>query len=141
MKPIVAIKQLYDSAGSQDGRRILVDRLWPRERTRDELAIDDWYPDTSPSSDLRQCWHRNELTPEAFTHAYRHELDSHPERLTPLLRHIRSGTLTLLTAQTDVSSSFLPVLRKCLLEAIAEEDRQCQSEPASPTCYRGAFDP
>jgi len=135
MKPVVAIKQLYDSASSQDGLRILVDRLWPRERKREELAIDDWYQDAAPSTGLRQCWHRSELTPEAFAHAYRHELSSHPDRLTPLLRHARNGTLTLLSASPDPYTSHLPILRQQILDALAEEDRQCQDQPSSPTCY------
>ena len=141
MKPVVAIKGLYDSASAQDGIRLLVDRLWPRGRKREDLDIDDWYQDASPSSGLRQCWHRDELTHEAFAHAYRHELASNPACLTPLLRHVRNGTLTLLTASRDPAQSHLPILRQCLLEAIAEEDRQCQSEPSSPTCYQPSSKP
>ncbi|WP_041521738.1 DUF488 domain-containing protein [Gilvimarinus agarilyticus] len=141
MKPVVAIKRAYDSPSQQDGIRILVDRLWPRGRQRDELEIDDWYQDAAPSSGLRQCWHRDELTPEAFGHAYRHELHSNPQCLTPLLRHTRNGTLTLLTASRDPAKSHLPILRQCLVEAIDEEDQQFQSEASSPTCYRGATKP
>ncbi|WP_049723276.1 DUF488 domain-containing protein [Gilvimarinus polysaccharolyticus] len=135
MKPVVAIKRLYDNASPQDGMRILVDRLWPRERKREDLNIDDWQQHAAPSNGLRQCWLRGELTPEAFSHAYRNELNNNPDNLTLLLRHARNGRLTLLSANRDPNQSPLPILRQYLLDTLAEEDRHCQSEPSSPICY------
>ena len=38
----LAIKRVYAPPAESDGKRILVDRLWPRGLSRSEAAIDDW---------------------------------------------------------------------------------------------------
>ncbi len=35
-------------------RRVLVDRLWPRGRSKEDLALDDWRKEVAPSDDLRR---------------------------------------------------------------------------------------
>ncbi|WP_020207606.1 DUF488 domain-containing protein [Gilvimarinus chinensis] len=132
----IRFKRIYQQADSSDGTRILVDRLWPRGQSKDDVPMDDWYKEASPSSDLRRCWHRGELTEDAFSHAYRHQLDKAPETLLPLLRAARQGTVTLLTASREPEHSHLPVLRRALLDALEVEDAADQSEPASAVCYQ-----
>ncbi len=132
----IRFKRIYQQADSSDGIRILVDRLWPRGQSKDDVPMDDWYQEASPSSDLRRCWHRGELTEDAFSHAYRHQLDQAPASLWPLMRAARAGTLTLLTASRDPKRSHLPVLRLALLDALEAEDAADRSEPASAVCYQ-----
>ena len=95
-----------------DGRRVLVDRLWPRGMTKDRLEIDLWMKEIAPSSDLRRWYgHRPERF-AAFTARYREELRS-TERETDLAglrRMARRGRLTLLTATRDVDRSAAIVL-------------------------------
>ena len=50
----VRIRRAYEEPGPDDGRRVLVDRVWPRGRTRDELRLDAWERELAPSSDLRR---------------------------------------------------------------------------------------
>ncbi|MHB8960035.1 MAG: DUF488 family protein, N3 subclade, partial [Candidatus Limnocylindrales bacterium] len=38
----VRIRRAYEEPGRDDGRRVLVDRVWPRGRTREELRLDAW---------------------------------------------------------------------------------------------------
>jgi hypothetical protein len=38
----IRLKRAYDSAGSGDGTRILIDRLWPRGSRKADAAIDVW---------------------------------------------------------------------------------------------------
>ena len=61
----VSIKRIYEPASSEDGRRVLVDRLWPRGIKKADAAIDRWLRDIAPSAELR-CWfaHRPERWPE-----------------------------------------------------------------------------
>ncbi len=132
----IDLKRVYDSPKKSDGARVLVDRLWPRGKRREDLALSDWYKDASPSPALRRRWHKGDIDEDTFTEAYKRELEAVPERLIPLMRSARQGRLTLLTATRNPQHSHLPTLRQALLNALAEEDRQADDhEPSSPTCY------
>jgi uncharacterized protein YeaO (DUF488 family) len=48
-----SIKRAYDDAEETDGYRILVDRLWPRGRTKDQMALSQWSKDWAPTPALR----------------------------------------------------------------------------------------
>lgn len=132
----IAFKRVYEPTDSADGARVLVDRLWPRGKRREDLQLTEWYRDASPSSSLRRAWHQDDIDEQRFTDNYRQELQAHPEVLTPLMRHAREGRLSLLTATRNPDQSHLPVLRDALLDHLAREDEQADDrEPSSPTCY------
>ena len=38
----IELKRAYDGAARDDGRRVLVDRVWPRGIAKDGLKIDAW---------------------------------------------------------------------------------------------------
>jgi uncharacterized protein YeaO (DUF488 family) len=38
----IELKRAYDPPARSDGRRVLVDRVWPRGIAKDELEIDAW---------------------------------------------------------------------------------------------------
>lgn len=131
----IEIKGIAQPAEPQDGARVLVDRLWPRGRSREALALDDWYRDASPSPALRRQYQRGEISQTVFAVRYRGELRDHPERLLPLMRQVRyRGALTLLTAERDLDASPLPLLKERLLYALHEEDA-ADREPSSPPCF------
>lgn len=44
----IKIKRIYDEPSSNDGYRILVDRLWPRGISKEKAAIDEWNKDLAP---------------------------------------------------------------------------------------------
>ncbi|MFW6344879.1 MAG: DUF488 domain-containing protein [Halomonas sp.] len=127
----IELKRLYADAADEDGARILVDRLWPRGKPRESLALTDWYRDASPSPALRRQYHRGEISSGVFAARYRGELRDDPESLLPLMRHARRGRLTLLSAARDLEASHLPILRDALLRALHDEDG-ADRKPASP---------
>ncbi len=51
---MIKVKRIYDPPSSRDGRRFLVDRLWPRGVKRDALSLDDWLKDVGPSDAMRR---------------------------------------------------------------------------------------
>jgi hypothetical protein len=55
----IKLKRAYDSAGSGDGTRILIDRLWPRGVRKADAAIDVWAKDIAPSTALRRWFGRS----------------------------------------------------------------------------------
>jgi len=40
VKPIIKVKRVYDEPSSDDGVRVLVDRLWPRGLSKESARID-----------------------------------------------------------------------------------------------------
>ena len=53
---MIKIKRAYDPLSSDDGKRILVDRLWPRGIKKEDAAIDEWLKDIAPSTELRKWY-------------------------------------------------------------------------------------
>ena len=50
----IKLKRVYEPKSPIDGRRILIDRLWPRGVTKKAAAIDSWCRDLAPSTELRK---------------------------------------------------------------------------------------
>jgi uncharacterized protein YeaO (DUF488 family) len=110
----VQIRRVYEAAARErgDGRRVLVDRLWPRGMSKDRLAIDVWMKEIAPSPELRRWYGHRPARFEAFAARYREELRSADRRadLAELRRVAARGRLTLLTATKDVDRSAAAVL-------------------------------
>lgn len=130
----ITLKRIYQPIDDEDGTRMLVDRLWPRGKARENLALTDWYRDASPSPALRRQYHLGEISEAVFAARYRGELRDAPESLAPLMRHARQGRLTLLSAARNLEGSHLPLLREAILQALHDED-VADLEPASPPCF------
>jgi uncharacterized protein YeaO (DUF488 family) len=56
----VAIKRAYEKPSRSDGRRVLVDRLWPRGISKQSAKIDSWLKNLAPSNELRKWYHASE---------------------------------------------------------------------------------
>lgn len=100
----VRVRRIYDPAASDDGIRVLADRVWPRGIRKEAAAIDEWAKDVAPSTELRK-WYGH--VPEKFAQfeaLYRDELATPPTQAA--LDHPRTlakdHALTLLTATRDV---------------------------------------
>ena len=74
----LAIKRVYAPPAESDGKRILVDRLWPRGLSRSEAAIDDWIKEIAPSPALRKWFGHDPARFAEFGNLYLEELDGNP---------------------------------------------------------------
>ena len=109
----VMLKRAYESPTEDDGKRILVDRLWPRGVTKLEAKIDLWLKDVAPSTELRKWFgHAPEKWPE-FKKRYRAELNTNPA-WTELQSLARQGDLTLVYAAKDPLHNEALVLKQLL---------------------------
>jgi len=117
----VQIRRAYEEPQPGDGRRILVDRIWPRGRSRADLRLDAWLKEVAPSHELRRWFgHEAERWPE-FRRRYRAEL-ARPEveaLLGDLESTARNGTLTLVYSAADRDHNQAVVLAELLAERIA----------------------
>lgn len=110
------LKRIYDPVSSDDGRRILVERLWPRGVRKADAGLDEWLREIAPSTELRRWFgHDPDKWPE-FQRRYREELAGHPELLAHLQAHADEGPVTLLFAAKDTERNSAVVLKAVLEE-------------------------
>lgn len=127
---MIQCKRVYDEVAATDGRRVLVDRLWPRGCSKATLQLDAWLREVAPSTELRrQFGHAPDRFGE-FRQLYRRELAGHPEYWQGLLDIAEQGTLTLLFAARATQSNNAQVLAEFL-----EEELDRRAEPSSAVCY------
>ena len=107
---MIQCKRVYEPAASDDGYRVLVDRLWPRGIRKTDLIIDEWLKDIAPSTELRKTFGHDPAKFEPFKKAYLAELEAHPEYWQPLLERAKKGTVTLLYAAHDKQHNQAAVL-------------------------------
>ncbi|MEE1788228.1 DUF488 family protein [Streptomyces sp. SP17BM10] len=112
----VAYRRIYEESSPQDGRRVLVDRVWPRGVKKEDAHLDEWLRDVAPSTELRR-WYGHE--PSRFTEFRRRYLaelrDAEHREAAGHLRDLAAGGgLTLLTATKDVDHSQAAVLAEWL---------------------------
>ena len=115
-KPRVRIRRVYEEPGSDDGARVLVDRLWPRGLSKARAALDEWCKELAPSTELRTWYGHVSDRFEEFARRYRVELKE-PERAA-ILDHLyslaRKRTVTLLTATKHAEISEAAVLAEVI---------------------------
>ncbi|HLG69965.1 MAG TPA: DUF488 family protein [Chloroflexota bacterium] len=112
----VRLKRVYDEPGPEDGRRVLVDRLWPRGLSKERARVDEWLRELGPSTELRK-WFGHEVSRwEEFRAHYRAELDApdQQERLAHLRELARKGTVTLLFGAKDPEHNQAVVVAEAL---------------------------
>lgn len=112
----ITYRRVYEETSPEEGRRVLVDRVWPRGMRREDAHLDEWLRDVAPSTELRRWYaHDPDRFPE-FRHRYRAELRDAEHR--QAARHLRDlatrDRLTLLTATKDVDHSQAAVLAEWL---------------------------
>jgi len=95
----IRTKRVYEPAARGDGKRVLVDRLWPRGLKKGEAQIDTWLRAVAPSDELRRWFGHDAARWDEFRRRYFAELDRNREALEPLLG--MRGTVTLLFAARD----------------------------------------
>lgn len=97
------IKRVYKPPETEDGVRVLVDRLWPRGLSREQARIDLWLKEIAPSDALRRRFHANPAGWEDFKTAYYAELEESPAQsaVRDLLDRLTREPVTLLFAARD----------------------------------------
>jgi uncharacterized protein YeaO (DUF488 family) len=112
------IKRVYKPPETEDGVRVLVDRLWPRGLSRERAQIDLWSKEIAPSDALRRRFHANPAGWEDFKTAYYAELEQSPAQsaVRDLLDRLTREPVTLLFAARDESHNNAVALKEWLDE-------------------------
>lgn len=114
----IRVKRIYRAARVSDGKRVLVDRLWPRGLSKDRARLDLWCREIAPSDALRRWYHADPGGWDAFTARYRQELAARPELVRELAELAETGVVTLLFGSKDEERNNATVLADVLREQI-----------------------
>ncbi|HXX57361.1 MAG TPA: DUF488 domain-containing protein [Thermodesulfovibrionales bacterium] len=111
---MVKIKRIYDPASPDDGKRILVDRLWPRGIKKEEAGIDEWMKEIAPSGELRKWFGHDPSKWEEFRKKYRGELKGKTEFVEKLAAMAKKGKITLLFSAKDREHNNAVVIKEAI---------------------------
>ncbi len=76
---MIRVQRIYSSENDVPGKRVLVERLWPRGFTKERAKLDLWMKDIAPSDDLRKWFNHEPVKWEGFKKRYFAELDKNTE--------------------------------------------------------------
>ena len=111
---MIKVRRVYDTPKSREGRRYLVDGLWPRGIKKVTLSLDGWLRDVAPSTALRKWFGHDPMRWAEFQRRYAAELDRRPEKWRPIVEAARLGNVTLLFGARDLKHNNAVALKKYL---------------------------
>lgn len=111
----IRCRRVYEPASPDDGPRVLVDRVWPRGMTKDQVRADHWLKDAAPSAALRTWFGHDRARWAEFRRRYFAELDANPQAVALLLAAAAEGRVTLLFSARDTECNQAAALRDYLM--------------------------
>ena len=122
---MIKIKRIYDPVSKDDGKRILVDRLWPRGVKKEKAAIDEWLKDIAPSDELRKWFSHDPEKWQEFKKRYKKELSDSDkiDLIKKLKAEAKKGTITFLFAAKDTEHDNAMVLKEVMSKSPATESK------------------
>jgi uncharacterized protein YeaO (DUF488 family) len=130
---MITLKRAYDSVSRTDGKRFLVERLWPRGVSRAKLRVDAWLKEVGPTTELRRWFSHDPRKWSEFRRRYFRELDSRPEAWQPIVSAAQHGRITLVYSSHDTEHNNAVALQQYLqakprpvksARTLADESRQ-----------------
>lgn len=113
---MLKLKRVYDDVSQQDGKRILVDGIWPRGVKKENLEHDEWYKDIAPSTDLRKWFNHDSDKWEEFKKKYKKELKDQKELVDQIKKDSDGHNVTLLYAAKDTELNQAAVIKEYIEE-------------------------
>ncbi|MCZ2101231.1 MAG: DUF488 family protein [Chitinophagales bacterium] len=110
----IQIKRIYEGAASDDGYRVLVDRVWPRGISKVNAALDEWNKDVAPSTELRKWFDHIPDRYEVFKEKYQAELQLQEDTLARFRDIAKKNQLTLVYSARDTEHNQARVLMEVL---------------------------
>ncbi len=111
---MIRIRRAYEPAARGDGRRVLVDRIWPRGVSKEEAQVDEWLKEIAPSNELRKWFGHDPERWEEFRKRYFRELDARPELVQQLREWADGHTVTLVYGARDTEHNNAVALKEYL---------------------------
>ena len=90
----IFLKRAYEKPSSEDGKRLLVERLWPRGLKKEEAEIDEWLKEVAPSTELRKWYSHDPAKWAEFKKRYWKELESKKDVMLKLAKEAKERKVT-----------------------------------------------
>lgn len=112
---MIKSKRVYEKPSRNDGYRILVDRLWPRRLSKEDVKVNEWLKEIAPSDELRKWFMHDPKKWGSFQKKYQRELEKKSELLNKIKQIEKERkTVTLLYSAKDENHNNANVLKKLL---------------------------
>ncbi|MFO7595344.1 MAG: DUF488 family protein [Desulfocurvibacter africanus] len=120
---MLKLKRIHDQTGPDDGKRYLVDRIWPRGARKVDAHLDEWLKALAPSTELRKWFNHDPARWEDFQARYRLELEAPELRalLDRLASEAETGSVTLLYGAKDAQRNQAVVIRRVVGERLEKK--------------------
>jgi uncharacterized protein YeaO (DUF488 family) len=115
---VIKVERIYDNPRGNKTFRVLVDRLWPRGLSKDNVKVDLWQKDIAPSNSLRKWFSHDENKWNDFKARYFKELEKNSESVNTILDKINEGPITLLYGSKEEKYNNAIALKEYLEEKI-----------------------
>ncbi|RAI80155.1 DUF488 family protein [Macrococcoides caseolyticum subsp. hominis] len=102
------LARIYDE-DIPKGKRVLVDRVWPRGISKEDAKLDEWLKDVAPSTDLRKWFNHDPDKFSDFKKKYKDELKDNDA--VKELKDMK-GTIVLLYGAKDEKHNHAVVLKE-----------------------------
>jgi uncharacterized protein YeaO (DUF488 family) len=100
-KMTIQLKRVYEASDEADGKRILIDRLWPQGESKVKADLYLWMKEIAPSVQLRKWFEHDPGKWTKFKADYFEELNNNQSDVDKLLTIIKSGTVTFVYASKE----------------------------------------
>ncbi|MGB9980356.1 DUF488 domain-containing protein [Methanobacterium sp.] len=106
------IKSIYESPGKKDGYRILVDKSWPEELSKEDTKVDLWLKEIAPTKNIEEWIIEDAVNFDDFKREYQKELRSR-KTIIMIIKKIakENGRVTLLYSSHNLECNCAVVLR------------------------------
>ena len=112
---MVKLKRIYEKYEKSDGYRILIDRLWPRGVSKEKAALDLWFKDIAPSTELRKWFGHDPEKWLAFREKYKAEIEANKEVFDEMKRIVKDKKeVTILYGARDEKHNEAVVIKSLL---------------------------
>jgi uncharacterized protein YeaO (DUF488 family) len=111
---MLKIKHVYEAVEKSDGKRFLVERLWPHGMKKEALKMDAWLKNVAPSTDLRNWFMHDPLKWAEFQKRYQAELRANSAEWQVIIEAAQKGDVTLLYSAHDIEHNNAQALKSFL---------------------------
>ncbi len=108
----IFLKRAYNKASPEDGKRILVERLWPRGLRKEEAKIDEWLKDLAPTPELRKWYSHDPSKWAEFKKRYWKELDAKIDLIGNLVKETKEKKVTFVFGSKEEKLNSAAVLKE-----------------------------
>jgi len=106
---MLKLKRVYEKYEVTDGKRVLVDRLWPRGVRKNSPNVELWLKEIAPTDELRKWFNHEPSKWESFKKKYMKELDVNPavEKLLEVMANTDPVTLVYSASDTEHNNAIV----------------------------------